>query len=183
MKITTALFISALGILLSACASTSSQNHASQQKAVSKYYVENFNLELSTHKQAWTTEASIASYPSADTIQALLQDEVIKSLKAQGLYADDKATAAALDIRVSYTRNFALVAGVGYPTVSYSISGKAAGHEIAGYRSGTGSPEPGGRKSLWNDQKIAFGQYDQVEEREDVARLARIIADSIAGLQ
>lgn len=174
-------------IFLSACATSPYQyrdNPTSLKNGVSKYQVKNIDLTLQNNKKPWTSNEVVAGYPAQDAVKAMVTDELQKLLKAKGIYAEGQdAASVAIDVQLNYQRSFVVGSGVGYPYISFALSGKdGKGEEVVSYYAGEGLLKASGRKSIVNDHKILVGKYDQEEEQEDIAAVARLIADAIAGI-
>lgn len=174
-------------VFLTACAS-SPYHYKDQATAlkpgVSKYSIENIDFSLENNRKPWTSDETVASYPDEGTVKSIVQEELVKSLKSKNIYVEEKGTPdAKLDIKISYRRSFVVGSGVTYPYVSYAISGKDKdGTELVSFESGEGMLKGGGRKSIWNDQKIVIGKYKVEDERSDIVSLSNLIQETIANI-
>lgn len=152
------------------------------KKSISGYQIKSVDLVLENNKKIWTSDGVVASYPDQVAVKTMIADELHKSLRAKGIYAEMQGESdAAIEVKLNYRRSFVVGSGVTYPYISFVLSGKDAhGQELASYQSDAGLLIGGGRKSIINDHKIMVGKYDQEEERDDIAAVANLISDAIA---
>jgi hypothetical protein len=176
-----------VSFLFSACSHSPYQyaNSASDfKKGEVHYYLNKVDLALDNNRKLWTSDATVSAYPDQEAVRVILAEELQRRLGDLNLLASDSATATALfDISVNYRRSFMAGSGIMYPYVSFSFAGKdGSAATLVSYQSQEGLLKGGGRKSIMNDQRIMFGRYKQEDERNDIAALAALIVDALAGI-
>ena len=179
------LVISALFFSVCSHAGYQYVNSASDfKKGEVHYFLNKVDLALDNNRKPWTSDAIVSAYPDQDAVRVMLAEELQRQLGGLNLLASDSSTAtASFDISVSYRRSFVAGSGVTYPYISFSFSGKNGSAEtLVSYQSQEGLLQGGGRKSMRNDQRIMFGKYKQEDERNDIAALAALIVDALAGI-